>query len=376
MNFQTSIRRNHRKTAFFVLGIFIFFSFLLSLFVFAYFSNEQDESSSYHNESRIRQFLIEFVRPIYNLFFLDSTDERYLFVFTGVFYSIIISAVILLFLYLFSTNITLSVAKAKPANSSQSQYLQGIVEEMAIAAGIPCPKVYIINDPSANAFACGSEKQGYICFTTGILEVMNREELQGIAGHEVSHLKNGDSRLMTIVAGVGMAIGILAQIAYWLSWFSRRTINSGKSPKNAGGVVMLFFHLAMYLMYLFYAILAPILYALISAAVSRSRESLADDSSVDLTRNPNGLASALIKLQQLPTSVKSVSPNLNHLWIAQPEKNGTTNANLEQEINIARENSTVDVAAYQPIPEKTSHFDTHPSLTSRILHLKEILGFE
>jgi len=320
--------------------------------------------------------LIDFVSPIYSLFFPESTDQRYLLIFVGIFYTILISIAILFILYFSSTNITLSLAKAKPANASQAKYLQGIVEEMAIAAGITCPKVYIINDPSANAFACGSEKAGYVCFTTGILEVMNREELQGVAGHEVSHLKNGDSRLMTIVAGVGMAIGIMGQIAYWLSWFSRRSINSGKTPKNAGGVFILIFHLMMYLSYLFYAILAPILYALISAAVSRSRESMADDSSVDLTRNPNGLASALIKLQQLPTSVKSVSPNLNHLWIAQPEKKGTTKVNADQDFAIARENATVDVAAYKPIPEKTSRFDTHPSLTSRILHLKEILGLE
>jgi heat shock protein HtpX len=225
---------------------------------------------------------------------------------------------------------------------------------MAIASGIQTmPKVYIIDDLAANAFACGTEKAGNIVFTKGIVEIMDRDELQGIAAHEMSHLKNGDSQLMTVVAGVGMAIGFISAISYRIMFFGggRRSSNND----NGGGVVAL---IALVIS-LAALILSPLLAAITQAAISRKREWMADDSAIAITRNPAGLRSALEKLNDVVTNPDSSSNNIRHLWVATP---------ISGEISKAPDGRIL----YKVKTEKASMLDTHPPLSARIDHLRKV----
>jgi heat shock protein HtpX len=272
--------------------------------------------------------------------------------------AIIISTVIcffvILLLYFRSTKITLGLAKAKPVTHDEEPKLYNLVEEMAVASGIQTmPKIYIIDDLAANAFACGTEKNGNIVFTKGIVEIMDRDELQGVAAHEMSHLKNGDSKLMTIVAGVGMAIGFISAISYRIMFFGggRRSSNND----NGGGIVAI---IALVIS-LAALILSPLLAAITQAAISRKREWMADDSAIAITRNPAGLRSALEKLNDVVTNPDSSSNNIRHLWVATP---------VGGQIGRAPDGRIL----YNVKTEKASMFDTHPPLSARIDHLRKV----
>jgi Zn-dependent protease with chaperone function len=192
------------------------------------------------------------------------------------------------FALLSGTRLVLAVSGAHPADPQQYAQLHNIVEEIALGAGIPTPAVYVIDDPSPNAFATGvSPNRAAITATTGLLAIMNREELEGVISHEMSHIKNYDVRLILVVTTlIGMA-GLLASLA-WRSVFLARP-----RGKSGGQVVML----AVVVGVLF-SIVAFIVGPLIQFALSRSREELADVSGAELTRNPVGLIHALQKLQQ------------------------------------------------------------------------------
>ena len=183
----------------------------------------------------------------------------------------------------------LRVSGAVPADPTQYAQVHDVVEALAIGDGIPKPAVYVINDPSPNAFATGvSPDKAAITFTTGLLAIMNREELEGVASHEMSHIKNHDIRLLLLV---GTLVGLAAMLASIL-WRSAFYAGGGRS--NRGGVIMLVVFAAGLLL----AIVGFIFGPLTRLALSRRRESLADVSGVELTRNPAGLLSALKKLQQ------------------------------------------------------------------------------
>jgi len=184
--------------------------------------------------------------------------------------------------------IVLSVSGAQPADPNRYLALHNIVEALAIGEGIPKPDVYVIDDPSPNAFATGmSPKHAAVTVTTGLLAIMNREELEGVIGHEMSHIKNYDVRLLLIVSTlIGMA-GLLASLI-WRSAFVMRP-----RGRNSGQIMIVVF-LAGLLLGLVALVFGP----LIRLALSRRREELADVSSVELTRNPAGLISALRKLEQ------------------------------------------------------------------------------
>ena len=184
--------------------------------------------------------------------------------------------------------LVLAVSGARPADPSQYQQLHNIVEGLAIGDGMPKPDVYVIDDPSPNAFATGvSPKHAAITATTGLLEMMNREELEGVIGHEMSHIKNYDVRLILIVSTlIGMA-GLIASVI-WRSMFYMRP--RGRDSGNAMIVVIA----AGLLLSIVGFVVGP----LIRLAISRRREELADVSGVALTRNPAGLIGALQKLQQ------------------------------------------------------------------------------
>jgi heat shock protein HtpX len=186
------------------------------------------------------------------------------------------------------TRLVLAVSGARPADPEQYKQLHDIVEALAIGDGLPKPEVYVIDDPSPNAFATGtSPSHAAITATTGLLQIMNREELEGVIGHEMSHIKNYDVRLILIVSTlIGMA-GLLASLI-WRSAFYMRP-----RGRDSGQILIVVYAAGLLL-----GLVAVVFGPLIRLALSRRRESLADVSGVELTRNPEGLIHALQKLQQ------------------------------------------------------------------------------
>jgi heat shock protein HtpX len=198
--------------------------------------------------------------------------------------------------------LVLRVSGAVPADPTEYQQLHNLVEALAIGEGIPKPAVYVIDDPSPNAFATGvSPEKAAITFTTGLLALMNREELEGVAGHEMSHIKNHDIRLLLVVGTmIGMA-AVLASILWRSVFFARG------GGRNGGQIMLVLFAAGALL-----AVVGFIFGPLMRLALSRRRESLADVSGVELTRNPAGLLSALKKLAQNDKPFK----NMNHATAA------------------------------------------------------------
>jgi heat shock protein HtpX len=183
----------------------------------------------------------------------------------------------------------LAASGAKPVTQQQYPQLYDVVSTLTVGTGLPMPKIYVIDDPSPNAFATGlSPKSAAITATTGLLQIMNREELEGVLGHEMSHIRNYDVRLVLIVSTVVALAALLASIM-WRSLFFTRVGNN----RDGGYVIIILIAAAALL-----SVIAVIVGPLMQFALSRSRESLADASSVELTRNPAGLLHALQKLQK------------------------------------------------------------------------------
>jgi heat shock protein HtpX len=181
----------------------------------------------------------------------------------------------------------LRASGAREVSQAEQPQLYDIVQTLAIGAGLPMPRVYVIDDPSPNAFATGmSPRSAAVTATTGLLQIMNREELEGVIGHEMSHIRNYDVRLVLIVSTVVAMAAILSSML-WRSLFFTR------SDRNSGGAIIVLIAAAAVL-----SVIAVIVGPIMQFALSRSRESLADASGVELTRNPAGLLHALQKLQQ------------------------------------------------------------------------------
>lgn len=214
-----------------------------------------------------------------------------------------------LLLYNYSDSIALASAKAVPADPEQFQTLHNVVEEVSLAAGVPKPKVYVMYDDAPNAFATGKNPQhASICVTTGLLSMMNREELQGVVAHEMSHIRNYDILLMTVVGIIGGLIIILRDIAFRGMWFG---MGGRRRERDSGGGIFVIIGLIL-------SILAPILVMLIRAAVSRQREFLADASGAYIVRNPYGLASALKKIGNYNKPMQTASEATAHMFISNP----------------------------------------------------------
>ncbi len=213
-----------------------------------------------------------------------------------------------LFSYFFSADIALSSSGAKQISKQQAPDLYNLVENLTIADGLPMPTIYVIDDPSPNAFATGRDPQhASITFTTGILALLDKNELQGVAAHELSHVKNYDIRVMTIVVVLIGAIMLIANLFLRTNlFFGRRRDN-----KDNGGSVLLIIGLVL-------AILSPIFAQLIKLAISRQREYLADASGALLTRYPQGLASALQKISQVNVPLRNANHATAHLFITNP----------------------------------------------------------
>jgi heat shock protein HtpX len=197
--------------------------------------------------------------------------------------------------------------------------LFNVVEEMAIAAGIPMPRVYLIDDPALNAFATGRDPQhAAVAITSGLRRQLTRDELQGVIAHEISHIRNYDIRLMLLMAVLVGTVVMLSDFFWQIvrrGGFGGRRNRDGKSEGGGGLIVLIVSILAVVL-----ALIAPVLAQIIQFAVSRQREYLADASAVELTRYPQGLANALRKLQGEAAVLKSANRGTAHLFIANPIK--------------------------------------------------------
>ncbi len=218
--------------------------------------------------------------------------------------------------YFGGDQLVLNSSHAQEVGPQQAPQLFDVVGEMATAAGVPMPRVYIINDPSPNAFATGRDpNHSSIAITTGLLDKLNREELQGVIGHEMSHVRNFDIRFTLMVGVLVGSIALLAQFFLrWTFWFgggSRRDREGGGG--GSLGAIFLVIGLVM-------AILAPIFATLVQMAVSRQREYLADASSVELTRNPRGLERALAKIASDSEPLEVANGATQHLYIVNPLK--------------------------------------------------------
>lgn len=212
----------------------------------------------------------------------------------------------------------LESASARPIdpNDPRQRMVDNVVEEMAIAAGLPKPRVYLVPDPDPNAFATGpSPEKASIAVTAGLLEKLNREELQGVIGHEMSHVRNFDTRLMTVVAALAGAILLLSDWARRGLWWGGGSRRSSRGGDGGGSGV---FGPIFFALWLVSIILAPIIAQIVAMAVSREREYLADASGAELTRNPLSLASALQKIDAAVEPTASIKQGVAHLCIADP----------------------------------------------------------
>jgi heat shock protein HtpX len=210
--------------------------------------------------------------------------------------------------YWYSDKIAIKLAGAKPADESIYRELHSIVENLSITAGLPKPKLYVINDPAPNAFATGRNKEhAAIAVTTGILAILDRSELEGVIAHELSHVGNRDILVATVAVVLAGFISIVADM------FLRAQLFGGRGRDREGGGN--FFMIIGVVL----AILAPIFATLIQLAISRKREYLADASGALLTRYPEGLANALTKISQYSTPMARQSNAIAHLYIADPK---------------------------------------------------------
>ena len=235
------------------------------------------------------------------------------------------------------------VDRARPPE--QYQQLLNVVEEMRLAGGLPPPRVWVIDDTAPNAFATGRDPEhASVAVTTGLLQKLDREQLQGVIGHEMSHIGNLDIRFTLLV---GVLVGSIALLADWFLrftyWGGGRRSSSDSDRGGGGGAMAVIFILALVL-----AVVAPIIGRMVQAAVSRSRESLADATAVDLSRNPIGLARALRTISDDQEVLEVANRATQHLYIVNPIKSFEERAK--------------------------SLWDTHPPIGERIRALENIAG--
>ncbi len=241
--------------------------------------------------------------------------------------------------YFWSDKIVLGVSGAKPILEKDNKELYRLVENLCIAAGLPTPKIYVIEDTATNAFATGRDpKHAVICYTSGILDKLDKQELEGVTAHELSHVGNRDTLLMSVVS---VLVGTIALLTDWYlrsMWWGNR----GDRENKGNQVFMILAIIA--------AILAPIVATLIQLAVSRRREFLADASGVLLTRYPEGLINALLKISKDKEPLEAANRGTAHLYIINPFKGQQAGAFL------------------------AGLFNTHPPIEARIKALREMEG--
>jgi heat shock protein HtpX len=254
-------------------------------------------------------------------------------------FALIIAGIMNVISYYFSDSLVLGMSGAKLLKHDDNKEIYHLVENLCIAGGLPTPKIYIMSDPSPNAFATGRDpKHSAIALTTGIIDRLNKQELEGVIAHELSHIGNRDTLLMSVVAILVGTIAILSDI------FLRSTIFGGRGRDREGNNA-LFIVLAILA-----AVLAPIIAMLIQLAISRRREFLADASGVLLTRYPEGLVNALQMISKDAKPVQTANSGTAHMYIVNP---------------LTSKDSTSWF---------TNLFNTHPPIEARVKALREMEG--
>jgi len=244
--------------------------------------------------------------------------------------------------YYNSDKIVLGISGARRATTQEDKLFTQVVENLCIGAGIPKPKLYVIDDPSPNAFATGRDPEhAAICATSGLLSKLNRSEMEGVFGHELTHIKSYDTRLMAVVA---VMVGLIALLGDWFlrsMWWGGRRNNDREN--EAGSIFII--------LGIIFAILSPIVGTLIQLAISRRREFMADAGSVQITRQPGDLISALKKISKDPEPLRTANKATAHLFIENPfKKQGHGTAGWLSGL-----------------------FDTHPPMPERIKALQNMI---
>lgn len=263
---------------------------------------------------------------------------------TGIVIAAILGLIYVFFMTRAGTQVVMAMNRAREIKSEDEHpFLWNTVEAMAIAARVPMPKVYIIDDPSPNAFAAGMTPQNAaVAVTTGLLERLNRQEIEGVIAHEVAHIQNYDVRLATMAIALVAVIGLLSDVAMrWLWWSggSRRRRRSSDRESQGEAIVQV---VALVLL-----LLAPLVAVFVQLAISRNREYLADASGAELCRNPGALASALRKIADVPEPVQAASSTCRALYISDPTK--------------------------KQLRDRISWFSTHPPVEERIRRLEQMM---
>ncbi|MCU1515198.1 MAG: protease [Microbacteriaceae bacterium] len=251
---------------------------------------------------------------------------------------VVISTAYAIIQYFVASRLAVSMAGGQEIQKADNPRLYRIVENLAITDGLPMPRVFIVNDPAPNAFATGRDPQhAYVAATTGLLDILDDSELEGVMAHEMGHVQNYDTRVSMIVYGLVVAIGLIADLFLRFAFFGGRGNNRGG---GGGGnpIVLIFGLVAM--------IIAPIIAAAVQAAISRQREYLADATSAMTTRNPDALASALEKIGGINRPMQRQNSTMSHLWISDPTAPGLM----------------------------SRLFNTHPPIADRVARLHKIGG--
>ena len=250
--------------------------------------------------------------------------------------------------YYYSDRIIITISQAAPANRRDHFNFYTGVENLCLASGLPMPRLYVITDTALNAFAAGRDPQhSIVCVTTGLLSQLDRTELEGVIGHELSHIGNYDTRLMSLVT---VMVGIITLLADWLfriSWF--RSGETNRENKSSGGIFLI--------LGIIMAIISPLIAQLIQLAISRRREFFADASSVKLTRQPSGLISALKKISLDREPLEAANKATAHLYFSNP-------FHLDRKPLISSGNQQINYFA--------NLFNTHPPVTERIKVLQQM----
>ena len=247
---------------------------------------------------------------------------------------VVIAAVYALIQYFAASAEALALSGAREIQKADDPRLWRIVENLSITTGTPMPRVFIIDDPAPNAFATGRDpKHAAVAATTGLLDLLEDTELEGVMAHELGHVRNYDIRVSMIVFGLVVAVGMIADLLL------RMAIFGGRGARNQGGPILLIFGLVA-------MIVAPLLAAIVQAAISRQREYLADATGALTTRYPEGLARALEKLQTYGQPMARQTTSMAHMWISDPNRPGF----------MAR------------------LFATHPPIEERVARLRKIGG--
>ncbi len=248
----------------------------------------------------------------------------------------VIAAIYAFIQYFAAGSIAVAMSGAQQIQKADNPRLYRVVENLAITEGMPMPKVYIVPDPAPNAFATGRDPEhAIVAATTGLLELMDDDELEGVMAHEIGHVKNYDIRVSLIVFGLVVAVGLISDIILRIVFYG------GGNRDNRGGgnpVILIFGIIAL--------VLSPIVAAAIQAAVSRQREYLADATGALTTRHPDALASALLKLESYGRPLRRQNASMAHMWLSEPGQPGFF----------------------------TKMFSTHPPIRDRVARLTQIGG--